>query len=185
MVFTRQLFVDIVSARVEAISVKTDGKCLHLLMMWISWRLVAYRASELCLRGVGGNGMSGGTIVTVGLLLFPEDPFCLSLGAAQIHEPRFLFKLSAIWFQREKYFTTKKIFHLHFFCNRKGQSLQWEPKRFQLRHQSRLRIRWIFFRLTNCPIRCLAKEGLLCLLLQKIHFLVAVMAFKKNKHFDF
>jgi hypothetical protein len=53
-------------------------------------------ASELCLRGVGGNGMLGGTIVTVGLLLFPEDPFCSSLGAAQIHEPRFLFKESAI-----------------------------------------------------------------------------------------
>ena len=113
--------------------------------------------------------MLGGIIVTVGFLLFPDDPFCLSLGAAQIHEPRFLFKESAISFQWGKYFYDQKNISITFY-NRKERSLQWEPKRFQLRHQSRLRIRWIVFRLTNCPIRCLAKEGLLCLLLQKNKF---------------
>jgi hypothetical protein len=76
-----------------------------------------------CVCGVGGNGMLGGIIVTVGFLLFPDDPFCLSLGAAQIHEPRFLFKESAISFQWGKYFYDQKNISITFY-NRKGRSLQ-------------------------------------------------------------
>lgn len=68
-----------------------------------------------CVCGVGGNGMLGGTIVIVwGFLLLPDESFCLPLGAAQIHEPRFLFKERKINFILENSLTIKMTFNLHF-----------------------------------------------------------------------
>jgi len=63
--------------------------------------------------------MLGGTIVIVwGFLLLPDESFCLALGAAQIHEPRFLFKESEIYFKLRNSYQNRIQFT---FYNRREQ----------------------------------------------------------------